>query len=50
MSITANVDIPIGTSSIEISQSRPRLLLTQHRNCIVLIDSIEGPLQSHKRK
>ena len=40
ISITTNIDFPKQTNTLLCSPHNKRLILTTHRNCIVLIDSL----------
>lgn len=49
MSITTTIGIPGGTRKIVGSKSQ-RVIVSCFRDCVVLIDTLEGPLASFKLK
>jgi len=46
MSVTTTIDLPEGTNKWVGSKKNKRLIITFYKNCLVLIDTIEGPLLS----
>lgn len=46
ISVTTAIDLPQGTTQVVGSKKNKRLIITIYRNCVVLIDTIEGPLLS----
>jgi hypothetical protein len=50
MSVTTTIDLPEGTNKWVGSKKNKRLIITSYRNCLVLIDTIEGPLLSLELK
>ena len=48
MTITTNIDFPKGSNSLICSLKNKRMIITEYRNCIVLIDSLEGPIYSFR--
>ncbi len=46
ISVTTSIDLPEGTTQLVGSKKNKRLIVTLYRNCVVLIDTIEGPLYS----
>ena len=44
--MTTSIDLPEGTTKLVGSKKNKKLILTLYRNCVVLIDTIEGPLSS----
>ena len=49
MSVTTTIAIPANTKKIVGSKSR-RMIVSCYKECVVLIDTIEGPLNSYKLK
>jgi hypothetical protein len=49
MSVTTTIAIPPNTRKIVGSRSR-RMIVSCFRDCVVLIDTLEGPLNSFKLK
>ena len=46
ISVTTTIDLPERTNKWVGSKKNKRLIITFYRNCLVLIDTIEGPLLS----
>lgn len=49
MSVTTTIAIPPNTKKIVGSRSR-RMIVSCFKECVVLIDTIEGPLNSYRLK